>query len=86
MYDQAIAAARRAIALAPKYANAYSMLGFVQFQGKLDARAARETVRKSNLLGQGEANVQARWAQYCARTGRRAKRRRRCSARCRATC
>ncbi len=70
MYDQAIAAARRAIALAPKYANAYSMLGFVQFQGKLDARAAREPFEESNLLGQGEANVQARWAQYCARTGR----------------
>lgn len=70
MYDQAIAAARRAIALAPKYANAYSMLGFVQFQGKLDARAAREPFEKSDALGRGEANVQARWAQYCARTGR----------------
>ena len=70
MYDQAIAAARRAIELAPEYAGAYSILGFVQFQGRLDARAAREPFEKSNLLGQGEANVQARWAQYCARTGR----------------
>ena len=70
MYDQAIAAARRAIALAPKYAGAHSILGFVLFQGRLDARAAREPFEKSNALGQGEANVQARWAQYCARTGR----------------
>ncbi|QIL21119.1 TIR domain-containing protein [Thermomonas sp. HDW16] len=70
MYDQAIAAAKHAVALAPKYANAYSILGFVQFQGRLDARAAREPFEKSSQLGQGEANVQARWAQYCARTGR----------------
>ena len=70
MYDQAIVAARRAIVLAPAYANAYSILGFVLFQGRLDARAAREPFEKSNLLGQGEANVQGRWAQYCARTGR----------------
>lgn len=70
MYDQAIAAARRAIALAPEYAGAYSMLGFVQFQGHLDARAAREPFEKSSVLGLGEATVQARWAQYCARTGR----------------
>lgn len=70
MYDRAIAAARRAVALAPDYAGAHSMLGFVLFQGRLDARAAREPFERSNALGQGEANVQARWAQYCARTGR----------------
>ncbi len=69
-YDQAVAAARRAIALAPKYAAAYSMLGFVLFQGRLDARGAREPFERSNVLGAGEATVQARWAQYCARTGR----------------
>ena len=70
MYDQAVAAAQRAIALAPEYANAYSMLGFVLFQGRLDARAARDPFEKSSVLGAGEAKVQARWAQYCARTGR----------------
>lgn len=70
MYDQAIAAARRAIALAPEYANAYSILGFVLFQGRLDARAARQPFERSSVLGMGEATVQARWAQYCARIGR----------------
>lgn len=70
VYDQAVAAARRAIELAPEYAAAYSTLGFVLFQGKLDARAAREPFEKSNALGMGEAKTQARWAQYCARTGR----------------
>ncbi|MGH8061211.1 MAG: TIR domain-containing protein [Pseudoxanthomonas sp.] len=70
MYDQAVAAAERAIALAPEFAPAYSMLGFVLFQGRLDARAAGEPFEKSSVLGAGEAKVQARWAQYCARTGR----------------
>jgi TolB-like protein len=69
-YDQAIAAARRGIELAPRFAGAYSILGFVQFQGRLDARAARLPFEKSNALGQGDATVQARWAQYCARCGR----------------
>lgn len=70
VYDQAVAAARRAVALARGYAGAYSTLGFVLFQGKLDARAAREPFERSNELGKGEAKTQARWAQYCARTGR----------------
>ncbi|MET1162146.1 MAG: hypothetical protein ABWY48_06355, partial [Pseudoxanthomonas sp.] len=70
MYDQAVAAAERAVALAPKFADAYSTLAFVLFQGRLDARAARVPFEKSNALGPGEATVQARWAQYCARTGR----------------
>ncbi len=70
LYDQAVAAAQRAIALAPEYANAYSTLGFVLFQGRLDARAAREPFERSSVLGAGEARVLARWAQYCARTGR----------------
>ena len=70
IYDQAVAAAQRAIALAPQFAAAHSTLGFVLFQGLLDARAARGPFEKSSVLGAGEANVQARWAQYCARTGR----------------
>ena len=70
MYDQAVASAQRAVALAPAYAGGYSMLGFVLFQGRLDARAASAPFEESNRLGQGDATVQARWAQYCARTGR----------------
>ncbi len=69
-YDEAVAAAQRAIALSPRWAGAYSVLGFVFFQGRLDARAAREPFEKSGALGVGDAAVQARWAQYCARTGR----------------
>jgi len=70
MYDQAVASAERAVQLAPAFANGYSTLAFVLFQGRLDAKAARAPFEKSNALGAGEATVQARWAQYCARTGR----------------
>ena len=70
LYDAAIAAANRAIELAPDYAEAYSTLGFTLFQGRLDARAAREPFERSRELGSGEATVMARYAQYSARIGR----------------
>lgn len=70
MYDAAIAAARRAIELAPELAEAHSTLGFTLFQGKLDARAAREPFDRSARLGAGESTVLARFAQYAARCGR----------------
>jgi TolB-like protein/Tfp pilus assembly protein PilF len=70
LYDAAIAAAERAIAIAPDLADAHSTLGFTLFQGRLDARAARGPFERSVLSGSGEATVLARYAQYCARTGR----------------
>jgi TolB-like protein len=70
MYDLAIAAAERAIALAPRFADAHSTLGFALFQGRLDARAARGPFDASRELGAGEATVQARFAQFAARCGR----------------
>jgi len=70
LYTAAIAAARRAIELAPGLADAHSTLGFTLFQGQLDAAAAREPFDRSRELGAGEATVLARFAQYCARTGR----------------
>jgi TolB-like protein/Flp pilus assembly protein TadD len=70
LYDAAIASAQRAIALAPDLADAHSTLGFTLFQGRLDARAAREPFERSRQLGAGEATVLARYALYSARTGR----------------
>ncbi|HEX9206686.1 MAG TPA: TIR domain-containing protein [Steroidobacteraceae bacterium] len=70
LYAAAIASAQRAIAIAPELADAYSTLGFTLFQGRLDARAAREPFERSRTLGAGEATVLARYAQFCARTGR----------------
>ena len=69
-YDAAIAAAQRAISIAPDLAEAHSTLGFTLFQGRLDARAAREPFERSRKLGAGEATVMARYAQYSARIGR----------------
>lgn len=71
LYDAAIASAERAIAIAPDLAEAHSTLGFTLFQGRLDARAAREPFERSRELGVGEATVIARYAQYSARTGRK---------------
>jgi TolB-like protein len=70
LYDTAVAAAERAIDIAPGLADAHSTLGFTLFQGRLDARAAREPFERSRELGSGEATVLARYAQYSARTGR----------------
>ena len=70
MYAEAVAAAGRAIALAPLLAEAHSTLGFTLFQGKLDARAARAPFERSIELGAGEATVLTRFAQYAARCGR----------------
>jgi Flp pilus assembly protein TadD len=70
LYESAIESARRAIEIAPGLADAYSTLGFTLFQGKLDARGAREPFERSRELGAGEATVLARYAQYSARVGR----------------
>ena len=70
LYESAIESARRAIEIAPGLAEAYSTLGFTLFQGKLDARGAREPFERSRELGAGEATVLARYAQYSARVGR----------------
>jgi TolB-like protein/Tfp pilus assembly protein PilF len=72
MYDAAIAAAGRAIAIAPDLADAHSTLGYTLFQGRLDARAARDPYERSMRTGAGEATVLARYAQYSARCGRAA--------------
>lgn len=70
LYAEAVAAAERAIALAPALAEAHSTLGFTRFQGQLDARGARAPFEQSRVLGAGEATVLTRFAQYAARCGR----------------
>jgi TolB-like protein len=70
LYDAAVVSAERAIRLAPKFADGYSTLGFVLFQGRLDARSAQQPFQHSRQLGAGDANVLARFALYSARIGR----------------
>ena len=69
-YDAAIAAARRAVALAPDVAETQSALGFALFYGKIDARAARPPYERSYALGRGDADVLSRYALFSARCGR----------------
>jgi len=70
LYGQAEAAARKAVALAPRFADAQSTLGVVLFQGKLDFKGARQPFEVSRALGPGDANVLTRFATFCATVGR----------------
>jgi TolB-like protein/Flp pilus assembly protein TadD len=70
LYDDAIASAKRAVVLAPRLADAYSALAFVLVSGRLDVRGARAPYDRSYALGPGDPDVLARYAQYCAQTGR----------------
>jgi TolB-like protein len=71
LYAAAVAEARRAVEIAPDYAEGQSTLGFTLFQGQLDSRAAHEPFERSRELGAGEATVLARYSLYCARNGRK---------------
>lgn len=70
LYDAAIEAARKAVLLAPDLANAYSALAFALVSGRLDIKGARAPYERSYALGPGEPDVVARYALYCAQTGR----------------
>ena len=70
LYDEAVEAAERSVAIAPELADAHSALGFALFSGRLDVKAARAPYDRSNALGGGDADVLSRYALYCARTGR----------------
>ena len=69
-YDAAIAAARRAVALAPDVAETQSALGFALFYGRIDVRGARAPYERSYALGRGDADVLSRYALFSARCGR----------------
>lgn len=69
LYDQAIAAARKATELAPDLAEAHSALGYVLFNGKLDIRGAYGPYRKSYDEGRGNADILQGYATYMARIG-----------------
>lgn len=68
-YAEAIATARRAVEAAPDLAAAQAALGFVLFNGRLDATAAREPMMAAYRLGQSDADILQLYATYAARTG-----------------
>jgi len=69
-YRRAIAAARSAVRLAPKMAEGHSALGFVLFNGQLDARGAAAPYQRSYELGYGNAEILSAYANFAGRVGR----------------
>ncbi|WP_310496675.1 hypothetical protein, partial [Sandarakinorhabdus sp.] len=69
-FAAAMQAAQSAVSLSPSCAEAHSALGFAIMNGQLNVRMARAAYEKSAELGQGDANVLARYAIFQARAGR----------------
>ncbi len=68
-YQQSIDAAKQAIVASPTMAEGYAALGFVLFNGRLDAKAAKAPYQKSFELGFGNADILSSYANFAARTG-----------------
>lgn len=70
LYSEAIAAARRAVELAPTLADGHLALGYAMFAGKLDILGAWPSYQQAYRLGHGNADVALLYALYCSRAGR----------------
>jgi tetratricopeptide (TPR) repeat protein len=69
LFDSAVAAGKRAVALAPEFAEAHSALGFAIAFGQLNMKAARVPYERSYALGRGDADVLSRYAVFRSRFG-----------------
>ena len=69
LFDAAVAAGKRAVALAPEFAEAHSALGFAIAFGQLNMKAARVPYERSYELGRGDADVLSRYAVFRSRFG-----------------
>jgi tetratricopeptide (TPR) repeat protein len=67
LYDEAVAEARRAVASANEFADAYAALGYALFYGKLDIGSAEDPYERAYQLGGGSADVLGLYAIYRAR-------------------
>jgi TolB-like protein len=70
LYSEAVAAARRAVELAPDLAEGHLALGYAMFAGKLDIRGAWPSYQRAYRLGYGNADIVLLYALYCSRAGR----------------
>lgn len=70
LYDAAIAAARRAIRIAPDLAEAHLALGYALFTGRIDVEGARPAYDRAYALGHGDADILLLFALFCVRAGR----------------
>jgi TolB-like protein len=66
----AVTAARKAVELAPTFADGHSALGFILFTSVLDARSAKPAFDKSLQYGSGDGDILTGFAMFCGRTGR----------------
>ena len=69
LFSEAVDSAKKAVALAPRYAEAHSALGFAIAFGQLNMKAARGPYEKSLQLGAGDADVLSRYAVFRSRFG-----------------
>ena len=70
LFDQSIAAARRAVEVAPGLAEGQLALGFALYAGRLDIAGARQFYERAYELGGGNADIALLYALYCSRAGR----------------
>ena len=70
LYDESVAEAQRAIAIAPKFAPGFNALGYALFYGRLDVRGAAKPFEQAYALAKSDVDVFSRYAVYSARTGR----------------
>ena len=70
MYDKAIDAAQRAVAIAPDLAAAQAALGYALSVGRLDVKGARPFYDHAATLGAGDADILTLVAIYYSRTAR----------------
>ncbi len=68
--EEAIATARRAVALAPDLAYAQLALGDTIWSGRMSLAAARPYYEKAYALAPGDADITLYYARFCARAGR----------------
>lgn len=69
LFDAAVTAGKRAVGLAPNFAEAHSALGFAIAFGQLNMKAARTPYERSFTLGNGDADVLSRYAVFRSRFG-----------------
>ncbi|MBV7259397.1 TIR domain-containing protein [Erythrobacter crassostreae] len=67
--NAAAEAARRAIAIAPDFADGYAVLGFIFATGKLDVAGALTPWKQAYELGKGDADILSRYAIFRSRIG-----------------
>jgi TolB-like protein len=70
LYAEAVAAAQRAVDLAPDLAEGHLALAYATFAGKLDFRSAWPSYQRAYRLGYGNADIALLYALYCSRAGR----------------